>query len=932
MRITLTLLEKSKKLPVGWRSIHGTGDQMHWSIKKGDGTWAYGGLVSPKERVEEEKKLKAKATARALRSKSKKKTTAVLEKVEADKQAGIKAQGSTVSDKPSQAELDKMPKKQQLYYDDTTSDRARDLCDKTGLLCIDKTAEDYLESNLNTVFKLNKEQKHLVDGLDVMTPAGTDMKWLKDSVFVADTLEKLKEQKLMWDTLKKKGKWSELALGANPTLSTSQAIDLLVESYDDLNDMIENLEKEEHDKIILSKMRSLEKGMRGFKTIDGLPAELMKVMFPEPYNVLGSTWGSHDSASKEILNLLGITNEEQYRHFMAKNQSNDLWALAGLSLMKDGDKAIKYYAEGKNGINSEYRYYKNGIGYVDVGERLPGDKGYLDPEKMTALGDMLKKKYSAITDLYSKLFEFTNPDGIDDVSGLKYADSFKEVISNLGSQYSHTKSDTAISTNPDLTWRDLGTSIKSVMRAKNVDWSKSEEMLATITDTAKVMGTTPIRDSQKRAVSKMDSFHDALSPAMKLNVQVKDSMFQQFAGYMTGSSGDVHSVTYTEGVPDSGFIGYVSATITKDRTVAKRYYHPRTVPGDIKRSQYTTAEKFGATKQLNSAIRLKGLRMSAVSTMQTATKSIGQTSHTGVSIAIAIGANWQNRELSKKTGIIPAWEWGGARPLMKNAVIPANSKQAIQISSRSGGSGYGTHHVSSDEYSKIVMDIRQAGIIKHLGLTSGVKTTGQKQVPKLVLRTNTDGASGWQKKVDNEWTHEDSRVVNGRWQKGAIKVNNVFDLMYHDYFGDYKKVEATKGNVMYGWHGTNFEAGQSIIKTGYDRGSGLLGNGQYIAKSSSKAAAYLGGGAGNWSHHVGTRGVLTWNRVAMGKVNSDQVDIYSAAQDSQYDTVFGSGLTGGGANNSSSYGQLQHDEWCVKNFKAVVPLQWVDVTIIQAPH
>jgi hypothetical protein len=425
----------------------------------------------------------------------------------------------------------------------------------------------------------------------------------------------------------------------------------------------------------------------------------------------------------------------------------------------------------------------------------------------------------------------------------------------------------------------------------------------------RALGNTPFDQTVDTINTKMESLYNDLSAGQLRTVDLRsaDSFVPHMLSFQT------RRYSYNPGSSMSyNFSGYTSVPPTEGRMLNYRIYAKNKDYG-AKWQRRKKFETFGETKSMKNAIKGKFLSMTTVPVDgYSYDTAAGATTHTKQSLAYMMGANWQVRKLAKKSKIVPEFKAGNFVPF-SNA-NPLHSGGVGSVSK-----GYRAHGVfTASQFQDQVADMRKNSIAANIGLTAPKVAAGKAVAPKIVLKTSDKSVSDWQKKIDADWTHD-----GFGWARGSVTVNKVYDVMYHDYYGDYKQEESSKGNVMYGYHGTDFEAGSKIIKGGFivprsAKAGRMLGDGVYIAKSSSKSSQYLH--SKSFSRH-GNTGVLLVNRIAAGKTNADGLDPSGARYDSSLDTVYAKGQSGG---NTNSY--LDHDEWCVRNPKAVVPIQWIEVS------
>jgi hypothetical protein len=283
----------------------------------------------------------------------------------------------------------------------------------------------------------------------------------------------------------------------------------------------------------------------------------------------------------------------------------------------------------------------------------------------------------------------------------------------------------------------------------------------------------------------------------------------------------------------------------------------------------------------------------------------GMDAHVGASLLYAVGANYNIRKLCRRDKVLPDFVWGN--------FVPFGKDHPMRDTYNSGISDETRHGLKSQDFQDSIDAMRKTTVAKNLML----KTKGAKADPVVCLRgQGTQGAEDLQKKIEKDWTH------GGNYTATNSKVNAVFDILYHPYYDEFKKIQDDysakgKSKVEYMYHGTDFQAAANIIKTGYKimpdpKAGRLLGDGIYFAKSSSKSAQYVGDRFSRSGH-----GVMLVTRNEMGRISPGH-DI-NERDDSKYDSVFGNPGTQGYS--------LAYEEWCVKNPKACIPLQWVEVIL-----
>lgn len=165
------------------------------------------------------------------------------------------------------------------------------------------------------------------------------------------------------------------------------------------------------------------------------------------------------------------------------------------------------------------------------------------------------------------------------------------------------------------------------------------------------------------------------------------------------------------------------------------------------------------------------------------------------------------------------------------------------------------------------------------------------------------------------------------------RIENVFKITPPKPMQDkFDEIAAKKDNIKTGlYHGTGVDVAPLIASGGYivtknAKAGRMLGDGLYLANTSSKSMQYIGT---SFSRTGGTRGVLFANKVSLGNMG----DTSKVASGSGY-----GGSTAGNnilANHDSLYApknirtnvhqQLINDEYVVKDPAAVLPDYWLDV-------
>lgn len=163
--------------------------------------------------------------------------------------------------------------------------------------------------------------------------------------------------------------------------------------------------------------------------------------------------------------------------------------------------------------------------------------------------------------------------------------------------------------------------------------------------------------------------------------------------------------------------------------------------------------------------------------------------------------------------------------------------------------------------------------------------------------------------------------------KFTTEVNNVFyvknsgktEAAYRKAIDTYGQNTEMRGMI----HATSVVAGPLISSGGYRASStGMLGQGVYVTNISSKAAAYLAGGANTFSHNGIQDGTMLVNRTLMGKQGTYQNNDHNR-HNVKFDSIFGKKGTKSPVSGSMI---LKNDEWVVRDTNAVLPVYYIDVT------
>ncbi len=935
--------------------------------------WEYDGMVSPAER-------KAAQTVER-REKRGQKVADISAQKKRELEAQRKAEGKQPSDKPTPAQIDAMPTKQKMYWDDPRVTKSRrELCNKTGILTLDDGAEKYIRDNLDTVFQTSDEQNAILKDMSIQTPLDTDGKAFDDPLFMEDALVNLKEMKKMLKDPGERIRRRNQALADRPNMPAYVAgsgqdwADKIEDAIDDVFDQyIEAIEKHENDKILCGKIAAYDKGIRAIKAVDGFDTMLVEEIFGEiPESRRSLDWDEVPEKYQELLLTMGI-GEKQWTERRWGQEELKAFALAAVN-DEFGRNVLEPWLELYGNIVHEdvdYTYTSSWSGDIDdtlrtlreasVAEEIPVSfedelKPKLDKIRKTINPETLK--------FMNTMFAYRNI-GVNMTKRKEFlAEQLKEHAEVRGNLFHHkqmgTKRDrpayvynraehsvhdfidsaiykasdinaTEFGMKKNVTWRDFANGVKAMRRRKGFG-NINVDMLDAISDVGKALGATSRAMTASKVNRTFYSLTRDMSEAGKNALKVpgeetiKDIVAPKLrdkGGYRSEGRSTANwgrhrqmdtAVSTNRKKGDQSLVQYQqfrkSSSKWKAGTVKKTRL-PYNSPQAIKMPTKTKYMKSLAT--MDTRYGMSGRDSNAVS-------------HVKLSILGTLGLNWGLKKLTKGDEIVPEFQWNPK-------LIPFGEKNPFSRYSFEvvEGSNWGgeqdtlgkTRYMDPKMFQGLAKEQYNNSLAEILGLSSGANV----RAPQIVMQTSKKSIDEWKKEMVASWTHNQAGI-RGTWRSDpdkAFTIHAAFDVMYHDYFPKWKKIEQAKGNVHYGWHGTGFKAAPHIIKGGYDRGGGLYGEGQYIAKSASKSLAYLRGGAGSWGRGSGTRGVMFWNRCAFGKTN-DGTNPQAARRDPSIDTIFAAGRTGTNP-RGASVTNLDHDEWCVKNRSAVIPISWIDVTL-----
>jgi hypothetical protein len=776
---------------------------------------------------------------------------------------------------------------------------------------LDSTAEDYVEKNLDNIFKMTASQARDFKSMGSTYPVDTDGKAFDDPIFMADALRTLRSIRAYMDTPKAE-KDIEIKMEAdyNQPQQYSEVQNAKNHTIEKLDNWIEAIEMHENDKIVLNKMRAFEKGIRGKDIVDQVPGVLLEGMFSDLYlhdidstmHSVDYSWDGLSASGRNLMLDMGITKDiYNARDWMQR----DIKQLFFASFFPESFPVLEEWFKGTT--LSDGTYNPGGANMKTHGSYYgtaldpfkPGDSRYWSFEDFKNNAYALSRKYEEFGEIVRRFYYVKNSGG----GAQNYY-----ISSSLGNYLDGGYNDDSahFALKETASWRDMANTLKKLSRRKSFDTKKTELQLEAIFDTGKALGDTSIMNTSDNVESKIMSMYNDLSGFQQETVKVVVNV----PYFMRSSRNSSQSVNFSTHGPSA----YKDDSFSRGDLLSYKVFSKHKQDG-AKWQRRSKREVYGETKLLKNALKSKFLHKTVVAPSgYSYSTAADANTHADQSIAYMLGVNWQVRKLAKKSKLVPEFKPGNFVPYSNKNPIKAGGSASVS-------SGYRKSDVfSHTDFQAQVSEARQNSIASNLGLTAATKS-GKKAPPKIVLKTSEKSISEWQKKIDDDWTH-DSSAIRGQWSKGSVKVNHVFDVQYHDYYRDYKQIESSKGNVMYGYHGTDFEAGAKIIKGGFiipkkAKAGRMLGDGVYIAKSSSKSSQYLH--SRSFGRH-GNTGVLLLNRIAAGKMNPGTA-YSSAVYDSAIDTVYAQGVTGG---NTSGF--LQHDEYCVKNPKAVVPIQWIEVS------
>ncbi|MBI9086814.1 MAG: hypothetical protein JEZ11_24670 [Desulfobacterales bacterium] len=206
---------------------------------------------------------------------------------------------------------------------------------------------------------------------------------------------------------------------------------------------------------------------------------------------------------------------------------------------------------------------------------------------------------------------------------------------------------------------------------------------------------------------------------------------------------------------------------------------------------------------------------------------------------------------------------------------------------------------------------------KPQGKTVVANDAADKAGVKAVMRSVDDRTF---KMVERKMIKSFDKTTHGGF---GIKVHGVYQVGGMDVYDKHKKNLDAQGNAKFMYHGTDFSAASSIVKTGFTipknaKAGRMLGNGVYVTPVSSKAAQYLHSGGFTRSH--GSRGVMFVNKCVLGNQMNSGGNFNRGAGSGGYNSIYvGKGQHG-----------IQNEEHCIKDPNSVLPTFWCDVEIVPA--
>jgi len=937
----------------------------YWSRKEADGTWSYEGMATPAEAKTYLLMLRRKKAAEKQRANN----AAQIEKVKNAPSAAEMSDWNS-DGTPKQAALDKMSTKEKKYWTEVT-DRARALCDKSGILCLDKEAEDYVEEKLDTIFK-DAAATTVIKEADPTKPLDTNAAFSDDIVFMEDTLTKLEEyygdiqrnEKQTKDQIQNRI-IAELNTQQDGTYHTvreamhlqddndyaryisehthSEYLDLL----DSVAAWINAIKANDKDSIAIAKLRALDEKLAPLTKLAILPSTLAYTIYPELMDILKVPRDEIMDKFTNIVNdlkSLGI-DESVIKGMLTEGRGPEdsmgvISSLITLVLHPGFDTNLAAHLTSAQFSNWPILNTKIENGML---VNIIGANGTtrLTPDSLAENAKKLREKYPAVSKvLDASTYLVHNSQGTFNTNVNEYSGYSLELSSGY-----HNKNGLVFNSKGKV--GDLAAAIKELKSAK---YFHSEPHFDKIASALGEIGSdTFLANVPYEAVNKLKEARKDVSSESDGYIKTP-----QYAKYeVNPPAGSDNDIEYHEDT----LMSPLSLAYYKTKT--SRYYSDDPMDYGIieyagwKADKSTGTgqvvnlknEKIGETANLKAAQRAKWNSLTTIQTAGSAgsyysSRYAGTKTHAASSLATAIGLNWQIRKITKKNKIIPEWKWyPGTKPFDEKNSFPVTQEAIVDDINFSKGRKYvrnvryksrtplnDKYKFTPEKYVSMLTDAKNDSIAAELGMLDAdiQRGTTGKVIPKICLKTVTSSEmEAIRQEVVDKWTHK-----NYDFQPQHFKVYHAFNIMYHDYYEKYKAVQDKIGNVHIGFTSTNFAAGSSIIKGGFklmpvqngnmlgiQKRTGIRSDRVYSTSSTSKTIQYLNK---QFSHHG--HGVMFRVRIAMGKVNATGADTVKAIHDPTYNTVYGQGDPTG----NRKYG-LDHDEHAVKDPMQMIPLQWIDV-------
>jgi len=853
---------------------------------------------------------------------------------------------------PKPSAIAKMGDKERLYWTEATP-RARVIADKCGVLCLDIEAEDYVEAKLEDIFKLTPDDKKILADVKADVPLDTDAKFTEDSVFMADTLEKIIEyqnyimnnEDEVRTTIKDRIIEEYVAddrYFMNGAGNVARALNEAELKWDELQKTVEAwkdaLEKNDSDLLVLDGARELDEKISGFKSLNLLPSAIIDIEFGKRLSELDKAFNEYKSTAldiisknelyKDIFQPLGLTPDNVYEN---RFNFSDILMVA---LHPDVTAETATYLF--NGATAPVIAYRTNMTMFSS----------VDSNKFFDVASSLRDKYS----LFSKSMRslVTVPQRF---APARTRYSGGDMESNImGSETYDSNRDSMIFRNA-ASMSEIDSVVKGYAKKVDSNDNATQNILNRIHTTASFMkDSANVLTAHERAFELLSESIEPLSHMYKVTgaIKIPDSLTgfkQNMNGYNTNSRVNEALVDYKK----------MKESLSLSRKSRQKY---RLTLGEKSFIEYSQSKRdmkyggMGASSRANEVYgetsAMKGSIRHAWSkhlTTLNTWNSGGSANdglafqHSGASLAVAVGLNWQVRKMVKKDKIIPEWKWyEGTKPFSADNKFSAKGNAyiydtTIHSKGRRGNhrytnsSGNDKYSFKEDTYAELLTTARESVLATEAGLTSGDKSAHPS--PRIALKTQAGGVARFVQEIKDKWTHQN----DPSFKPSDYVVHHVFDILYPDYKKAHDEVKAKLGNTTIQFSSTDFQSGAKIIKGGFKftpiRNGNMLGIPKqrgvmtdriYHTYSSSKTLQYL---AKSFDRNNG-HGVMFRCEVAMGKTNSPS-DLQRAIRDKSFNTVsaYGRVLPGGGyrPNNSG----VDHDEIAVKNPLQSLPLQWIDV-------